>query len=160
MATYLQRNLVDGAVQEKKLNRKEQLAAIEEKKKQAEMYKLEVELADMLGVHTVPRAQEKISEVIDVREERQKGLGLVDFRPVVRQEIEGKIMELIGIANSKFPLEAKHAMVYLHNVIVDFPDERVDLMAYSTIYYYYPNAYGKQGFDIALRQRNAFLSKD
>jgi hypothetical protein len=50
-------------------------------------------------------------------------------------------------------------MNHLNNLIFN-ENERIDIMAYDMIYYYWVNADLIDSFDIQLRKRNAFLSKE
>jgi hypothetical protein len=82
---------------------------------------------------------------------------LLSYKPAVRGPIDPKILSLITFANSKFPLEPKHAMTYLNNVITH-PIEKIEIMAYDVIHYYYINADMEDSYDIGLRKRIQFLS--
>lgn len=53
-------------------------------------------------------------------------------------------------------MPSKHALTLLHSAISD-PEERTDLLAYDTVYYYYVNA-DPDSFNISLRKRQSFLS--
>ncbi len=57
------------------------------------------------------------------------------------------MISLIEEANRNFPLEPRLALNYLNNVITN-DNERIDIMAYDTIYYYYVNADLVDSFDI------------
>jgi hypothetical protein len=76
-----------------------------------------------------------------------EGMGLLTYKPAVHAPIEAKILAVIHHANTKFPLDPKNAMNYLNNAITN-QNERIDIMAYETIYYYYPNADMEDSFDI------------
>lgn len=55
-------------------------------------------------------------------------------------------------------MEPRHALNYLNGVILN-QEDRTDLESYPMIYYFYPNA-DNTTYDIPLRKRNAFLSKE
>jgi hypothetical protein len=83
---------------------------------------------------------------------------LIDFQPASRQKIDPHHLGLIELANEKCPLEPRHALNYLNGVILN-PEDRKDLESYPMIYFFYPNA-DTTTYDIPLRKRNAFLSKE
>jgi len=93
-----------------------------------------------------------------VASKSEETLGLLNFKPAQKAIVGPVAARLIEQANTKLPLESQHALTLLHSTIDD-PLARVDLLSYSTIYFYSVNS-DSSSLNIPLRQRNVHLSRE